>query len=187
MRSRLPFSLIAPLAFLVPLACGGGTPAPKDSDEVASKAPAAGDKETAPAESSETPAASEPAASSPPKAAPAPAAETGLALPPSSDDPFLAHHQMPAAQLKGTMRGAQGKVQACYRAGLKRDKSTFGDVKIRFVVSNDGDVKATRDEGSSMSDEEVTKCIAELIKTLKFPKQKSPGDAYGIYSIHLAP
>jgi hypothetical protein len=203
MRSSQLVSFLAPVALLFPLiACGGGTPEPKNEDEAVAKNTDT-DKDMAKDDSKDTAAApadtEAPAASAAPEAAPAPAAssspsssssgggDTGLAIPKDSDDPFLAHHQMPAAQVKGTTGRARGKVQACYKAGLKRDKSTRGDVKIRFVVSNDGVVKAWRNEDSSMSDEQVTSCIGDVIKGLKFPKQKSPGDAYGIYSIHLAP
>jgi hypothetical protein len=100
-------------------------------------------------------------------------------------DPFMAHHQMTPNEVVSTMRSALPKVQACFRAGLKNDPSAAGEVKVRFVIKNEGTVVAWRDEGSSMSDGEVTKCIGELIKTLKFPKQKAPGPAYGIYSINL--
>jgi hypothetical protein len=78
-------------------------------------------------------------------------------------------------------------VKACFKAGLKRDPSTNGEVKIRFVITNDGAVRAWMDNASSMTDEEVTSCVGELIKTLKFPKQKSPGDAWGEYSINFTP
>jgi hypothetical protein len=79
------------------------------------------------------------------------------------------------------VRPAQGKAQACFRAGLKRDPSASGEVKIRFVITNEGAVRVWRDEDSTMSEEGVTTCVGELIKGLKFPKQKSPGDAWGIY------
>ena len=84
-----------------------------------------------------------------------------------------------------TMKGANAKVQACWKAGLKRDPSTTGEVKIRFVITNDGKVRVWRDDGSSMSDEEVTQCVGGVVEKLSFPKQKSPGDAWGIYSIHF--
>jgi hypothetical protein len=83
------------------------------------------------------------------------------------------------------VRPVQGKAQACFRAGVKRDPSTTGEVKIRFVITNDGVVRVWKDDGSSMSDEDVTKCVGELIKSLKFPKQKSPGDAWGAYTINF--
>jgi hypothetical protein len=162
----------------LPLACGGGTPAPKDSDDVASS------KSEAPAAQADEPAASSPSASATEAAKPPPAA-TATEVKPPADDVWMAPHQMPPKDVLKTMRPVQGKVHACFKAGEKRDPSTQGEVKIRFVITNDGAVRAWRDDGSSMSDEEVTKCVGELVKTLNFPKQKSPGDAWGTYSANF--
>jgi hypothetical protein len=82
-----------------------------------------------------------------------------------------------------TMRGAQGKVQDCFRAGLKRDPAMGGEVKLRFVINNDGAVRAWKDSGSSMTDPQVTQCVGETLNALTFPKQPAPGDAWGIYTI----
>ena len=98
----------------------------------------------------------------------------------------MASHQMTPKDVLRAVRPVQGKAQACFRAGVKRDPSTSGEVKIRFVITNDGAVRVWRDDGSSMSDEGVTQCVGELIKSLKFPKQKSPGDAYGTYSVNFS-
>ena len=92
---------------------------------------------------------------------------------------------MPPTDVMRTMKAAGARVQACWKAGLKRDPSTSGEVKIRMVITNDGKVRAWRDDGSSMSDEEVTQCVGGVVEKLKFPKQKSPGDAWGAYSIHF--
>jgi len=157
------------------LACGGATPPPKDSDDVpASKGSPMGDK------GDDTAAAS--ASAQAPEPAKPPPAEAPAETKPKEDDVWMAPHQMPPKDVLKTMRPAQGKVHACFRAGAKRDPSTQGEVKIRFVITNDGAVRAWRDDGSSMSDEEVTKCVGELLKGLKFPKQKSPGDAWGTYT-----
>jgi outer membrane biosynthesis protein TonB len=182
---RLP--LAALVAFAVPLACGGGTPQPKDPDE-GSPAKAASNPQGASDEAvhdSPSPAAPS-SASAPSPAAPAapPTAETKAA---PADDVWMAPHQMPAADVLKTMRPVKGKVQACYRAGVKRDPSTSGEVKVRFVITHEGQVRAWRDDASSMNDEEVTKCVGELVKSLTFPKQKSPGDAWGTYSINFSP
>jgi hypothetical protein len=187
---RLVASLLLVGASLSPLACGGGTPHPKDegdttggsgsNDDASSAASAA-----APADSSSpAPAASSATASS----GPAPAATTdssGDIKAAAGDDPWLASHQMPPTDVMRTMKAAGAKVQACWKAGLKRDPSTTGEVKIRLVIANDGKVRAWRDDGSSMSDEEVTQCVGGVVEKLKFPKQKSPGDAWGVYSIHF--
>jgi hypothetical protein len=159
-------------------ACGGKTPPANTEDTAASGAK--GDDSTA---SSAAPAASDaPAATTAaPAPAPAPAADTGDIKPTGGDDPWMAGHQVAAKDVSKTMRAAQGKVQACF----KKDPSATGDVKIRFVVTNDGAVRVWKDDGSSMSDGDVTQCIGELLNKLKFPKQKSPGDAWGVYSVHF--
>jgi hypothetical protein len=192
--SGLPLRLVASLLLiggsLSPLACGGGTPHPKDEGDNASSGSASDNSSpassaAAPSDSSTpAPAASSAAASS----GPAPAAtadSSGDIKAASGDDPWLAAHQMPPGDVMRTMKRAGTKVQACWKEGLKRDPSTSGEVKIRLVITNDGKVRAWRDDGSSMSDEDVTKCVGGVVETLKFPKQKSPGDAWGIYSIHF--
>jgi hypothetical protein len=174
--------LVGLVGCLLPVACGGATPPPKDSDDVApSKAEKTTD--TPPAEHADTasPSASA-AAAEPAKAEPA---ATATEVKPPADDVWMAPHQMPPKDVLKTMRPAQGKVHACFHAGTKRDPSTQGEVKIRFVITNDGKVRAWKDDGSSMTDEEVTKCVGELVKTLSFPKQKSPGDAWGTYTANF--
>jgi hypothetical protein len=37
-----------------------------------------------------------------------------------------------------------------------------------------------------MTDADVTKCVGDLLQSLKFPKQKSPGDAWGTYSANFS-
>jgi hypothetical protein len=162
-------------------ACGGATPPPKDADE----APAAATDgkhadDSAPADA---PASS---AAAPPADAPAPAAKPSTDLTASSDDVWMASHQMPPKDVLRTMRPQQAKVHACFSAGYKRDPSTSGEVKVKFVITNDGAVRAWKDDGSSMTDADVTKCVGDLVQGLKFPKQKSPGDAWGTYSANFS-
>jgi hypothetical protein len=194
MRQTIPALLLAACALPLAstLACGGGTPSPKDENDVASASSAAGDDSASASSgaSSSTPTPAPAASSSTPLSGPASAATTDAAgdiKATNTDDPWLAAHQMPPGDVMKTMRGANGKVQGCWKAALKNDPSTSGEVKIRFVITNDGKVRASRDDGSSMTDEDVTKCVAGVLEKLKFPKQKSPGDAWGIYSIHFAP
>jgi hypothetical protein len=181
MRSAALLGLL--LASSIPLACGGSTPPAKDADDTASKS-SGGDTTSA----SAAPADSSPPAAAPaPDPAPAPAASASSSgdIKPSADDPWMASHQMPPKDVMKTMRAANGKVQACFKAGLKRDPSTSGEVKLKFVISNDGAVKVWKDDASSMTDGDVTQCVGDTLKALKFPKQKSPGDAWGTYSIHF--
>ena len=156
-------------------ACGGATPPPV-TDDVATTG-----KHKAVADAASTPApapAPAPVVEAPPPPTPAPAA--------SADDPWQAFHVMPSADVLKTMRVAQGKVQACIKAGLERDPGEAGEVKIQFVVTQKGAVLVWKDEESSMSDEDTVTCIGELIKTLKFPAQKAIGNSVGHYSVRTS-
>jgi hypothetical protein len=183
MRLTLTVALVAVLA-----ACGGAQKPAADTSGLA-----AADKQPAdntPAAATST-APADPAAASATAPAPAstPPATTNDSLGDvkASDDPWLAAHQMPPADVMKTMRSGNGKVHACWKDGLARDPSTSGEVKVRFVITNDGNVRAWRDDGSSMSDEEVTQCVGGVVQGLKFPKQKAPGDAWGVYTINFTP
>jgi hypothetical protein len=172
---------------LVGFGCGGGTPKANGEDDTASRPK--GD-DSAPSASAAADSPAPPADSSPPATPPAAssaASATGDIPVGGGDDPWLASHQMTPKDVFKTLRPAQGKVQACFKAGLKRDGSTTGEVKVRFVITNDGVVRVWRDDGSSMTDGDVTQCVGEVVHKLKFPKQKSPGDAWGIYSINFTP
>lgn len=194
MRKLGPVACVLALA-LFPLACGGGTPAPKDESEATGDKGSSSDESApaasaAPADSSA--ASPAPAASAAPSDAkgPPPAATTtssGDIKATGSDDPWLASHQMPPKDVMKVMKANNARVQACWKAALKNDPSTSGEVKLRFVITNDGAVRAWKDDGSSMSDADVTNCVGGVLNKLKFPKQKSPGDAWGTYSIHFSP
>ncbi|HZU81320.1 MAG TPA: AgmX/PglI C-terminal domain-containing protein [Polyangiaceae bacterium] len=173
-------------------ACGGGsTPPLKAAGEAAENGASKSEKpdepkteepkdkaSATPAEASEAPAASES------KPSPAKPSNGDLAAP-AADDPWMAPHQMPPGDVLKTMRAAMGKVNGCYRTAKKHDSSVGGEVKIKFVITHEGSVRVWRDEDSSMTDPECTKCVGEVIKGLKFPTQKSPGDAWGVYTINF--
>jgi hypothetical protein len=174
-------ALFAVAASAALFACGGATPPPSDEAVAHSESKA---KDPAPSSEAASSNESAPAASASPTP-PAANAQPELGATPAADDPWMASHQMTPKDVLRAVRPVQGKAQACFRAGVKRDPSTTGEVKIRFVITNDGAVRVWKDDGSSMSDEDVTKCVGDLIKSLKFPKQKSPGDAWGAYSINF--
>jgi hypothetical protein len=190
MRRRALY-LVAAAPALVALACGHNTPPPQDgSDVVGFKGPNTTDTDKASITVPEGGAATAPTtASTSPGSTPASTAAPMSTTPPTSeaDDIANVHHQIAAPEVSKTVAKVKPKIQACYHAGLKRDGSCSGEVKVKFVVKHDGTMVDAQDQGSSMNDEEVTKCIVEVIKTLKFPVQESPGPAFGIYAINLSP
>jgi hypothetical protein len=181
-----PSSVCLPAVAFVLAACGGGTPPPKDESAAASPGSSKSDKDWAPATAPS--AATPPPATAAAEPAPAPAATKsapGDLVAPASDDPWMAPHQMPAGDVLRTMRAATGRVNACWHAAKKRDPSASGEVKIKFVITHEGGVRVWRNEDSSVSDEDTIKCVGEVLKSLHFPTQKAPGDAWGIYSINF--
>jgi hypothetical protein len=174
------------LASSLLVACGGGTPPPKEANEAAeqnSAKPENASAESANSSSKESPAPSQAAeASSPPAST---KSSSGDLVAPTADDPWMAAHQMPSTEVLKTMRAAKGKVNACWAAARKRDPSVSGEVKIKFVVTHEGTVRVWRNEDSTCSDGDAITCVGEVIKALKFPTQKSPGDAWGIYQINF--
>ena len=170
------------LASSLLLACGGGTPPPKEeSDAVEHGSAKADNASSESASNKQAPAASSEA----PAAAPTAKSSSGDLVAPSGDDPWMAAHQMPSADVIKTMRGAKGKVNGCWAAARKRDPSVSGEVKIKFVITHEGSVRVWRNEDSTCSDGDAITCVGEVIKSLKFPTQKSPGDAWGIYEINF--
>jgi hypothetical protein len=178
---RLPYVRVLILASSMLAACGGGTPPPKDESDAVEHGSPKSDKEATDSPSAAT---SAPAAASEPAPAPASTkASSGDLVVPQADDPWMAPHQMPAGDVLRTMRAATGRVNACWRAAKKRDSSIAGEVKIKFVIAHEGSVRVWRNEDSTISDEGAITCVGDVVKSLKFPTQKSPGDAWGIFAI----
>jgi hypothetical protein len=184
MRSS-PLHLILVVSCAMPAltACGGGTPPPKDENAAAEHASAKSDTDTKPSTESSAAAPSTPA-SEPETPVPAKSSSVDLVAP-AADDPWMAPHQMPASDVIKTMKAAKGKVNVCWHQAQKRDPSVSGDVKIKFVISHEGSVIVWRNEDSTASDGDAIKCVGEVIKALKFPLQKAPGTAWGLYEINF--
>ncbi|MDP8998656.1 MAG: AgmX/PglI C-terminal domain-containing protein [Myxococcota bacterium] len=163
------------------VACGGAAPAPKVEDDAVEHRSSRSDNAN-----KDGPDSPKGAAASSPAAAPAATnASSGDLVAPQSDDPWMAPHQMAASDVLKVVRAASGKVNGCWHAAKKRDSFVGGEVKIKFVVTHEGSVRVWRNEDSNTSDEELIKCVGDVIHSLKFPTQKSPGDAWGIYQINF--
>jgi hypothetical protein len=161
-------------------ACGGGTPAPKDENEAAlHPSPKSDSASGQNANNNDAPAAAPETASAPASSK----SSSGDLVAPTGDDPWMAPHQMPSAEVIKTLRGAKGKVNGCWAAARKRDPSVSGEVKIKFVITHEGSVRVWRNADSTCSDGDAITCVGEIIKSLKFPTQKSPGDALGVFQI----
>ena len=68
-----------------------------------------------------------------------------------------------------------GEVKQCYEKGLSKTPELAGRVVINFIISASGDVSSAKVQKTTMGNAEVEKCVAGVIKKIKFPKPKSDG------------
>jgi hypothetical protein len=92
--------------------------------------------------------------------------------------------QMSISAVQRVVRAGWPEMKRCYEAGLRRDRSLAGAVRVRFVVARDGTVSEARDldrgapdpivwgtsGASPVRDAEVSACVVEAFRRLVFPK-----------------
>jgi TonB family protein len=61
-------------------------------------------------------------------------------------------------------------VKACYHALLEKQKKASGKVVIRFTIGEDGKVEDTVIMNETTLPNDTAQCIADILKTIEFPK-----------------
>ncbi|MGZ3419362.1 MAG: TonB family protein [Polyangiales bacterium] len=73
-------------------------------------------------------------------------------------------------EVKKALVARKDDVRACYHALLEKNKKASGKVVIRFTVGEDGAVEEAVVMNETTLPNETASCIAEVVKTTKFPK-----------------
>ncbi len=89
--------------------------------------------------------------------------------PPTEDPPGL-----PRADIQRVFRANFSAFGRCYEAGLAEDETLAGKVVPRFVIRRDGSVSHVEDDGSTLPNASVVRCILEEVAKLQFPKPSQP-------------
>jgi hypothetical protein len=79
-----------------------------------------------------------------------------------------------------------GRMRACYAAGLRRDPTLRGEMKIKFVIDTSGHTLNVVDAGSHMKDKEVLACVMSEFKALRFPAPEG-GIVDMVYPLVIGP
>jgi hypothetical protein len=74
--------------------------------------------------------------------------------------------------IRGVVRANAGRIQDCYRAGLKRNPALAGRVVVGFTVGEGGKVVYAKDEESDLADVSVRECIVRAFYSFGFPAPK---------------
>jgi hypothetical protein len=81
---------------------------------------------------------------------------------------------IPVDVIRRILRQNYGRFRQCYQKGLARDRKLQGEVKLRFAIEVDGSTSNSRDDGSTLPDASVIRCLASAIERLSFPKLGAP-------------
>jgi hypothetical protein len=77
--------------------------------------------------------------------------------------------RLPLVVIRQVVRGSYGPFRDCFEGGLARHPKLTGLVKVRFIIERDGTVSHVADGGSDLPDGEVTQCMIQRFRGLRFP------------------
>ena len=73
-------------------------------------------------------------------------------------------------EVKKALQTKRDEIRACYRALLEKNKKASGKVVLRFTIGEDGAVEEVVTMNATTLPTETATCIAELVKSIAFPK-----------------
>jgi hypothetical protein len=94
--------------------------------------------------------------------------------------------RLPPDVIQGVVRSHFGAYRDCYEAGLLRNPSMKGTVRVSFTIERDGSVSHASGEGSDLPDPEVVRCVVDGMGKATFPPPDD-GTVTVIYPIQFSP
>lgn len=82
------------------------------------------------------------------------------------------------AGIRRTIQSIIGQIRSCYEKGLRAESSLEGRLVIQFEIDDRGAVNASKVESSTLNDSEVGNCVANRIRSQRFPP--SPRGVVGV-------
>ena len=79
-------------------------------------------------------------------------------------DPFV---------VRDTIRKDLPKIHRCYESALRYEPELAGKVKVRFAVLRKGHVKTVKVVENTTGHAGVERCVARVIKSIRFPSRRS--------------
>jgi hypothetical protein len=79
-----------------------------------------------------------------------------------------------------------GRFRLCYEQGLRASSTLSGVVNVRFVIGRDGSVTTVRDDGSTLPDQGVVRCVVRAFQNFAFPAPEG-GVVTVLFPIELRP
>jgi hypothetical protein len=103
---------------------------------------------------------------------------------PSDSSPFNEDGRLAPEAIESVVRDHFGATLSCYELGRRANPALAGIVAVRFVIKEDGYVRKVIDDGSTLPDHEVVRCIVAGFAKRHFPPSHD-GEVTVVYPIKL--
>ena len=94
--------------------------------------------------------------------------------------------RLPPEVIQRIIRQNFGRMRRCYEEGLRVSPNLSGRVMVRFVIGQDGSVRAATSAGGDMADRRVAECVVRSFNEIKFPAPEG-GVVTVVYPILFSP
>jgi hypothetical protein len=79
------------------------------------------------------------------------------------------------SQINEAVRGQTSELRRCIDQQRAADASTSGTLKLRWVISGDGNVRDVRVVSDEFSRQPIASCISGIVRGLHFPRSRTTG------------
>lgn len=104
----------------------------------------------------------------PPPTAPPPSAEPAASE--SSPKGVVAGGSIAPVDVKKALQTKRDEIKACYHSLLEKNKKASGKVVLRFTIDESGAVEEAVIMNDTTLPTDTAQCIADVVKTIQFPK-----------------
>ena len=91
----------------------------------------------------------------------------------------------PDASMLATLRSHHPALRACYEKARRRNPELRGQVVMRLMIDDDGDVDEVYDHGSDLPSRKAIECMREVYEDIQFSRQ--PARTSIVYPLYFAP
>ncbi|MFA6032677.1 MAG: AgmX/PglI C-terminal domain-containing protein [Myxococcota bacterium] len=77
--------------------------------------------------------------------------------------------------IRRVVQSHRNEIRYCYERALTANPGLWGKISINFIIGAKGDVQSSKVKESTMGNADVENCIAQKVKTWRFPEPKGGG------------
>jgi hypothetical protein len=106
-------------------------------------------------------------------ARPAARASNAVYVPPAPGGDLPAN--VSPAQINDAVSARISSLRGCIEEQRATDPAAKGTLRMRWVIAGDGSVRDVKSASSEYDGQPITRCIAGVVRTIRFPASRTPG------------